>query len=340
MLRAILLIGIFCLHASMVIAESVTDEDIDQKIKFALSRYQTKFVELEDEVNRHFDINFGELRSEFETAMVQVRNKMALIEHIKEPHAREPKLRALQDEYADERLYQFIDAYYYFANELEKDHAFVGDFLSMLEEILEMVIERDPLFKYAFNSREFQSRYGLILKRVVWKPGILKNASAETIPINVHSVFADKARIPVLMKLTPAAFSSSAFLRSILIHELSHVYFYKLPKYSDVKKFEGVAKEPESDSFVHYFKQLNPREPTFQYHLIQEYYGFKAQLLYHNRAPLSRYHQLDEDNLKSTKSMLHWTYSELSKKNKAFVKANPEPPVSVLIYRFLRGNLK
>ena len=313
-----------------------TDEEIDSQIKAAQELYQTKLRSLEGQVNEIFQINFLKLSKELQIQMNERRLMSSFLNEIPDPHKREELLVSLKKEYAGERLDRFIEATAYLENEIEKDHLFVEKLLSSLEAVLDGVIQKDPIFRYAFLSPEFRNRYGLILRRVVWQAAQLRNVSAETGPLNVHSVFADKRKVPFLIKVTPFAFSSPSFLRSILIHELNHVYFYKEPPFSDARQFSSAAQQAPAGILTRYFKELNPFHPSYQYYLVHEYYSFKSQLLFDEKVRQSPSFRLSEADKKHVEKMLDWTYSQLNQKNKDFVQKNPNPPILPLIEKFYR----
>ena len=332
----ILIFVFFLSHCpASVRAENLpSDEEIQKKIEDAQAFYQAKYRVIEDQVNQMFGINFSELKKQYEVKMNEINMKMSIIEKIDNPIEKDIKTKELQNEYQDPELYKYIEANSFYENEIEKDHMFVGELLDRLEKILETVVQKDPIFKYAYYSGEFKSHYGLVLKRVVWSSTTLQNVSAETSPINVHSVFGDKTKIPALIKYTPIAFFNLAFLRSIVIHELNHACFYKDPGFSDVTQFSGGATEKAEGNATHYFKSLNPYNPTYQYHLIHEYYSFKTQLIFDSLAENTPYFRLDAANKQNTENMLNWTYSQFNDSNKKFVADHPDPPIMKIINKF------
>lgn len=313
-----------------------SDEDIQKKIQEAQTFYQAKYRTIEEQVNQMFQINFSELKQQYESKMNEINMKSSIIDKIDDPLQKDAEMKKLQAEYQEPDLYKYIEANSYYENEIEKDHLFAGELLERLENILEMVSQKDPVFKYAFYSGEFKNQYGLVLKRVVWGSTTLQNVSAETSPINVHSVFGDKTKIPALIKFTPIAFYNLAFLRSIVIHELNHACFYKDPAFADVTKFSGGAMEKAEGGATHYFKSLNPYNPTYQYHLIHEYYSFKTQLIFDELTEDTPYFRLDPANKKNTENMLNWTYSQFNDANKKFIEQNPNPPIMKVITKFYK----
>ncbi len=307
---------------------------IQREIDQAQAFYRQKREQVEAQVNAQLGVDYAELYGVFQAKMRELKMKESMIS--RSPDAAERKtLRAvLRGEYQDPKLYKFLEAHSAFENEIENDHQFLGEYLSRLNSILENLIEQDPLLQYAFESSEFRQQYGTVLRRVVWRATQLKGVSAETVPLNVHSMFANKAKIPILIRLTPAAFSSLSYLRSTLLHELEHAIFYKDRRFSDAKQFAGGATQPADGPFAHYFTSLDPVDPTYQYHLIQEYYSFKAQVLFQEKVGERRHYALKASDRARITSMLEWTQSQLNAKNASFIAAHPTPPVVPLIERF------
>ena len=315
-------------------ANAPSDEEISRKIAGAQKFYQDKYQSIAKEVNQLFGIDYFALRKEYEITIQQLQMKLSLIDKIQDPAEKALKLKEIDQEYSDSRLYQYLEANSYFENEIEKDHQFVGELLTRLEGILDLVVQQDEIFRTAFFSKEFKNEYGLILKRVVWQPSTLKNVSAETTPLNIHSLFGDKTKIPVLIKFTPVAFYSLPFLRSIVIHELNHVCFYKEPVFSDMSQFSGSAVKAPEGPYTHYFKSINSLSPTYQYYLIHEYYSFKTQIIFDQKVKGRSFFQLDPDNRKNIEEMLNWTFNQLNDANKDFIRRNPDPPIMRWIRRF------
>ncbi len=284
---------------------SVADEDL---IQTAHRAYDQKVRSLEKEVNALFQIDFTEASKTYGPEMRALETKISVAAKLDDPAIRRQRIQQIQNEYRNSELDRYLQAFYYLQNELEKDHRFVGEYLSLLEEALDKLIREDPFFSTIFLSQKFKDKNGLILKRVAWQPSRLYNVSAETSPLKIHSLFADTSRTPILIKLTPAAFSSPAFLRSILIHEINHALLYKDPLLSKAEILAG------------------PVSPSYQYYLLHEYYGLKAQILWDDE-PRNTNWKLDEANRENIGKMLEWTYAQLSEKNKKFVTQNPNPPI-------------
>ena len=315
-------------------ANILTDEQLQAKIELARQVYEAKYQTLEEEVSRLFNINFAEYKKNYEEQMNQLNFKTSIIEKLQDQAEKERQLHQLEKEYRDSELFRYLEADRYLQNEMQKDHLFVGRYLSLLEEVVSAVIAKDPILSYAFHSRESENRLGLILTKVVWESGTFHDVSAVTKPLNLHSVFADKTKIPMLIDITPLAFPSLAFLRSIIIHELNHVYMYKDPVFSDVRRFAGAAVAPANGPFSHYFKSMNPFNPSYQYYLIHEYYSFKTQLIFDDLAGNTPFFRLDDANRENIKQMLKWSYDQLNEENKQFIERHPDPPILKLIERF------
>lgn len=312
----------------------ITDEQIDAKLHEAGQIFQVKYRQIENGVNARFKIRYSKLMKEYEAAAQEFNQKFSFLSQIPDPLERGRKIELLKKQYQNRGLQRYIEAYYYFQNELEEDHLFMGKLLENLEEILNLVLQKDPVFRETFFSEKFQEHYGLLLKRVVWSSQMLKDVSSETVPLNVHSVFGNKSKIPILVKITPQAFNSLAFLRSILVHELNHFYLFKDPKFADATPFEGAALKAAEGPFSHYFTSLNPADPSYQYHLIHEFYSLKSQLLFDQRVPANYYFRLDSGNKERVENMFAWTYQQLNIPNQNFVKNHPDPPVLPLINKY------
>jgi hypothetical protein len=317
---------------------NTTDEELVSKIQEAKHLYGQKYREVEKKAGVMFKIDFGNQRTNLEGQMHQLDLKLSMIKNIQDPEEQALRLRQLEEEYADSDLLPAMQAYHYVQNEMEKDHRFVGQYLAMLEEIVDVVIQKDPMFRYMFHSDEFERDQGLILTRVVWKAGVDVNVSAVTKPLNLHSVFADKVKIPMLITITPIAFHSLAFLRSILLHEVNHAYMFRDIVFSDVNRFSGGAIEPAKGNFTHYFKMMNPVSPSYQYHLIHEYYSLKAQLLFDDFMVGDAIYKLDKGSKENIKQIMQWSYSQLNEKNKAFTDTNDTPPVFDTILSYYAGD--
>ena len=108
---------------------------------------------------------------------------------------------------------------------------------------------------------------------------------------------------------------------------------FKDPLFLNVHSFEGNATQAAQGSFSHYFMQLNPTNPSYQFYLIHEYYSFKAQILFDDKmAPAGL--KLDPANKEYFQKNMEWTHSQLSAKNKEFVQQHPDPSILVWLNRF------
>jgi hypothetical protein len=319
---------------SLFKTQNLSDKELQVTITKAKKLYENKFREVQPYINKLFGINFLEYKQNYQAQIEQLTSKISLIEEIPDSQEKERLFRMLKKEYEDKELFRYLEVHLYLQNEIAKDHLFAGKYLAELERIVEEVIQKDNLFRYVFNSKEFQNRNGLILTRVVWQISASRNVSMDTQPLNLHAVFADKSKTPVLIRITPLAFHSLAFLRSLLIHELNHAYMFRDPIFSNVERFSGEAIAPAKGKFTHYFKILNPTSPSYQYYLIHEYYGLKAQLMFDGIVEEEPFYKLDEKNKKNIEEMLTWVYSQLNVRNKKFVESNPTPSVFNLIRRF------
>ena len=156
---------LYCAYASINSSTKVqnpTDEQLRSMIEEAKKLYRSKYRAIERQVNELFGINFLEYKQNFHSQIEQVNLKMSLIEKIQDPKEKEQRNSKLGKEYGNSDLFQYFQAYYYLQNELVKDHVFVGKYLSMLEEVVELVIQKDPLFHYVFLSKGYRAKQGEI----------------------------------------------------------------------------------------------------------------------------------------------------------------------------------
>ena len=307
---------------------------LQQELTVLQIRDRERKARVEEAVNQRFGIHYQKLNQRFSSQLDELNAKQAMLERIENPKERQAKQHALGAEIDDEAFYRYLEAYSYFENELESDHQWVAQLLTELTNILDRLIQEDPLLHAAFEGSEFRAQFGSVLKRVVWNDTQLGKVSAETTPLNVQAIFADKQKLPMLIKFTPRAFDSIAFLRSIALHELEHVLFYKDPRFADTRIFEGSALKPARGPFAHYFARMNPTAPHYQYHLVQEYYAFELQLRFDQRMAGKPGYALSPTQRQRIQNMRDWAYSQLNDSNQAFVQQHPDPPLLEWILRF------
>lgn len=222
-------------------------------------------------------------------------------------------------------------------NELVRNHFLKAKSLHAYDDILQALIDEEPLFHHLFRSPEARGRYGLLLTQVVWElPGA---ESASTKPLDAYTIFADRTQMPFLINVSSVAFTSLAFLRSIVVHELNHVLLYKHPRSTALEQMapgQGtrVPTQPIPSSYSLFFNRRYGRTPHYQYHLLHEYYSFKAQLLYDDLAPASPYYRLSGADRRHIEHLYEWAWRELDERHRAFVEQYPDPPVVAYLHRF------
>jgi len=225
-------------------------------------------------------------------------------------------------------------------NELERNHLLRAKSLQAYEEILDEIISTDPIFAYFFNSSEYRATGGLLLTRVVWELSGSKSSSAH--PLATYTVFADRARTPFLIKVSPAAFSSLSFLRSIVLHELNHVLLYRDPLFAGLDRPSSLEENQptrlSSSKYSLFFNLQYGGTTDYQYHLVHEYYAFKTQLLYDDLAPHNPYYRLMPSDRTHIEHLYEWALGQLSGQYKAFVEAHPDPPLLPYLTRFLAAS--
>lgn len=296
-----------------------------QKLEQSRELYKSKSHALAREIGRRFQMDFVQASKQYQEKRKELLQKTALLSKMGDLKQRNLELAELQASFQDPSFQRFLEASYAFENEMQKDHVFVGEMLARLEEILRLVIQQDPLFSYVFESKEFRERHGLLLKRVVWSIEAGMEVFAQTAPLDVYTVFADPAKAPMLVRFSSGAFQSVSFLRSVAIHELCHIYFYK--ELAGMEKFMGIAKALPQPSSGHTAGSKNLLSPAYQYFLVHEYYGFKTQLLFDEKFSGTSSYRLDAETVKYVGKMKDWTFSQLNERNRRFVEENPVPPV-------------
>jgi hypothetical protein len=171
----------------------------------------------------------------------------------------------------------------------------------------------------------------------VWELSGSKSSSAQ--PVTTYAVFADRVHTPFLIKVSPPAFSSLSFLRSIVIHELNHVLLYREPMFEGLDRPSSLdASQPtklSSSKYSLFFNLQYGGTSEYQYHLVHEYYAFKTQLLYDDLAPNTPYYHLMPADRTHIEHLYEWSLGQLSEEYKAFVKEYPDPPLLPHIKRFL-----
>jgi hypothetical protein len=142
--------------------------------------------------------------------------------------------------------------------------------------------------------------------------------------------------------VSPIAFTSLAFLQSILIHEINHVLLGKTPPFAAMSPdapatpSQGRSFAPPPDLYAVFFNLRHARTPGYQYHLLHEYYSFRAQLLYDDLTPSSPYYRLPPSDRRSIERLCAWSFSELNESHQAIVRQHPDPPIAAYLERFSR----
>lgn len=314
-------------------------EQLAKRISLVQLEYDTARRALTGTINQSFSIDYDSLHLRYQDHERDYRQRLAIVEKIEDRDMKQAEMEKLKAEFTSPEYFRYAEARLYLDNELERDHVLRARSLQAYEEILDDLITQDPLLDHFFRSPEFRKDRGLILKRVVWEfqPGV----SATTVPINAYSVFADRARTPFLIKLFPVAFTSVVSLRSILIHELNHVLLYTETPAMGMEQLssldEKVPLKPIPNLYSMFFSLRHGKTPYYQYHLLHEYYSFKAQIVYDDMAPPDPYFRLSAKARKNIEDLCEWAYSELSGWNKEFVKKHPDPPMTSIIQRFTQS---
>ncbi len=312
--------------AQSAASPKLVDQDTSQLLSEAQALYNQKFKETENLILLRYKIQYSEYISKYQDQLLLYRDREAQVYKEKNRSLRITLLKKLQQDFPDAEMKKAAEIFYVFQNEMERDHAFTGNFLSKLEKVLEKVIQEDDFFRWIFVSSEFRNRYGLVLREVVWQIEQGSDLSGQTVPLNVHSFFLDNSKTPILVKLSPQAFKSLPFLRSILMHEANHVLMFKHPLFRNAEIFSGPAVRPAEGPYSHYFSKLNPSDMLYQFYLVHEYYGFQTQLLMSEVCGKDPKCRLEDRHQVYFQKALEWTFHELNSSNQGFVKKHPEPP--------------
>ena len=304
------------------------DAQLAQRHALVFAEFQTAYRAVVEKVNQRFGIDYAKLDEAYHAWCEEYQRRLSAIEAVPDEARRQREKRALEASLASEAL-QYLEAKLYLDNELDRDHLLKARRLQGCEEILDMLTARDPLLRRFFHSPDYQRRYGLLLTRMVW--ALAEGASAWTKPLDTYTMFTDRTRMPFLITVSPTAFTSLAFLRSILLHEITHVLLCKgtllagLERPSSLK--DSIPTQPTPSRYSLLFTLRYGHTPSYQYHLLQEYYAFSAQLLYDELAPPNAQRRLSPADRAQIERLRDWTYGELSDRHKAFVTAHPDSPI-------------
>lgn len=308
-----------------------------ERIRTAQADYLSARQAILQQINESFNIDYEALYRRYDARDREYRQQSAVVERIQDGPAKQRELEKLRAEFESPEYLRYAEAKLVLENELERNHLLRAASLQAYEEILDALINSDPILEYFFHSAEYRGSGGLLLKRVVWELSGGKSSSA--LPLTTYTVFADRTRTPFLIKVSPAAFSSLSFLRSIVLHELNHVLLYREPMFAGLDRpsstDDSQPTKLSSSKYSLFFNLQYGGTTDYQYHLVHEYYAFKTQLLYDALAPDDPYHRLSPADRTHIEHLYEWSLGQLSGQFKAFVEEHPEPPLLPYIKRFL-----
>ena len=326
----LLLLG-WLLGASTLVAAAPPDlnDQLIARISAVRQEYQAAYRAIVGRINQQFGIDYEALDRAHQAQYNAFRQKLALVEQMEEGEHKRSAKQELDAFFTNPACQRYAEARLVLENALERDHLLRARSLEAYEEILDQLIDSDPLLRYFFRSPAYAEHNGLLLQRMVWE--LAAGTSSSTTPLTAYAVFADRQRTPYLIKVTPIAFDSLPFLRSILIHELNHVL---LDKEAFLAGAERAAPAPSdaparasATPYGRFFTLRFGGTSEYQHSLLHEYYSFKAQLLYDDASPHDAAHRLPEKSRRYIESLAAWSYQALSPENRAFVDAHPTPPM-------------
>ncbi len=328
---------LWCSGLAWVLVAEAASQDLGAQLArrtaAIFEEFQTAYQRAIHQVDQRLGIDYRALDGRFGASYREWREKRAIIASMHDEAARQQARQRLDGIFHTPEALQYLEGRLVLENLLESDHRLKARRLQGCDEILEALIASDPLFRYFFHSPEYQRRYGLLLKRVVWASA--EGTSAATRPLETYTMFADRRRLPILIMITPAAFKSLPFLRSILIHELNHVVLYKEPLGAVSEPIASDAgalpSPPPATPYSRSFMKRHGGSNDYQQHLIHEYYAFTAQLLYDDRAASDSQQPLAPEDRWHIEHLRQWTFQQLSPPARAFVQQHPEPPVMAYV---------
>ncbi len=307
-------------------------EDLQAKLiernRAATEAFQAASQAAIQRVNERFGIDYVALDRVYGPRYRELRTKLSILETLPDERARRQQREAMETSLRTPEGLRYMEARLFLENELERDHLWKAKQLQACEDILDLLIANDPLLHYFFTSPESQHRYGQLLKLIVWD--LPEGTAGSTRMLDAYTMFADRMRMPVLIKLSPKAFSSLAYLRSTLIHELDHVLLYKEPLYAPLEQWSSPGDSKMSAAVLPYNLFLKKRyqgTTAYQYHLVHEYYSFVAQLLCDDRTPTGSVYRLSLPDRRYLETLRSWTYDQLADQYKRFVSEHPNPPI-------------
>ena len=314
--------------------------DVNQQLAERLQAVQAEYHAARQAIIRRLDqelgIDYNAWQQRYQEQERLYREQRALVEKMSDEARKRQAQEQLAAVFMTQEYHRYTEARMLLDNELERNHLLMARSLQAYEGILDTLIDTEPLLRYFFHSSDYRSRYGLLLKRVVWVlPG---GESASTVPLSTYTMFADRVRTPFLIKVTPAALTSLAFLRSILIHELNHVLLSKEPVVAGLERSSSFAEtiptQPAPAWYSVFFNLRYGRTQDYQDHLLQEWYAFKAQLLYDNAVPPSVHYRLPPSDRQHLERLYQWASSELRGPHQQAIVQHPDPPIVAYFERF------
>jgi hypothetical protein len=312
-------------------ADPASSQRLSQRMQVLQSMYQAAHREAVARVNQQLGVDYDQLHQRYYTTYRLQQQKLSIVEQAGDGSA-DKAYDLLTEVTADIEQQLYAEASLVLDNELERSHLLRGAYLQGCEEVLDELIASDPLLSHIFRSAEYKNRYGLLLKRMVWRLDSGESALAK--PLKAYTVFADRRQTPFLVLISPAAFDSLSFLRSILVHELNHVLLYKEPfggVERPVTEEEGVPKQPAGLPYGWLFTKRFARTSSYQFHLVHEYYAFKAQLLYDDQVRGDPYRALPMKDRIHIEHLYAWALGELSGQSREVIRRSPDPPIITLM---------
>ncbi len=318
---------------SAVADEAAFNAQLIARNRASIAEMDRAYRELTDQVNQRFDLDYRALDRLFRDRYREYHGKLSIIEGIQDPQRRDQEYRALQAPFRSPEAQRYLEARLFLEHEFNRNHLLKASRLQVCEEILEALMTRDPLLRYFFRSAEYQERHGLLLTHVAW--GLPEGTAALTRPLDAYTMFADRTRMPVLITVSPKAFDSLAYLRSVMVHELNHVLLEKEPIAAELGRMSTAAGhlplQPSPARYARYFTRRYGRSAAQQYHLMHEYYAFAAQSLYDDQAQRSAEERLSAEDRRYIETLRQWVYDQLSPQHRAFLQRHPDPPIAAYL---------
>jgi len=320
-------------------AESTADflhNNIRYKINGAHFFLNSRYHEIARSVGKKYAIDYIAYDRKHKIPMMEFNHKASMIDFMKDNPKKYSEMKKLRLEYMQSEGLLYSQASKDLLKTIEQDENLLDGYLSMLREALDLLIEVDPMFQYVFSTHQGKKKWGTLLKRVVRSSEFNRRIPAQTAPLKVQTVFGKPSKVPIMIKFSPEAFESLAFLRATLIHELNRAYFQQGPYLKSAGASGANKNDPHFTFMRHYLKVVTPHKQPYQHQLIQEYYGLSSQLFWHAlvKTRPGKGFQLSPEHIKRIKKTIKWTHSKMSVSSLRFVKHHPEPPIFRLIQFF------